>query len=406
MKRKKIVCFDIRPLQLGHESRGIGMYLRTLLEHLPVLPNVKYVLYAFDATNPIEKLGIKMAAPYRLVQTKTIKKSLDSPRDILQLTKLVFHRFRHLHIINPDTFIQFDFTLGLPPWKNVRKVLLAYDLIPLIYKDDYMPSPLLAWQSASSLQRKLRGAIRALYYRGRFNIHYRNYSKADMVVSISKSTAKSLIDILHLNPSKIITIYPAPVFGTNKATQPSSLLNYYGSYIYYIGATDARKNVQDLVSAFEQVRDHGINIDLILAGKEFANLEKMVNITVRDTIMKSPHRAHIICLGFIPDEEKIWLYKHALAFIFPTTYEGFGLPLVEAMSSKCPIIAYSNSSIPEVIDKSGLLVPTGDVAGLATSIELLYFDEKIRNKLIKRGYARAQEFSWESYIHSFMNVIL
>ncbi len=86
----KTICFDIRCLQIGHESRGIGMHVKSLLEHLPKNNNgVKYVLYAFDKNDPIKTLEINMPAPYELITTPTVKKSIDSPRDFYYLAKII-----------------------------------------------------------------------------------------------------------------------------------------------------------------------------------------------------------------------------------------------------------------------------------------------------------------------------
>src|SRR5579864_7753905 len=115
------VCFDLRALQTGHENRGIGMYIRSLLEHLPASDN-HYIFYAFEENDPIKALGIKLNFEYELVQTPTLNTAVNSPRSALGLIKIMNHRFGRLKAAKPDVFVQFDFNLGLPRWPRVQKL--------------------------------------------------------------------------------------------------------------------------------------------------------------------------------------------------------------------------------------------------------------------------------------------
>lgn len=400
----KTICFDLRCLQMGHESRGIGMHVKNLLENLPKSNDFHYSIYAFDTNDPIRTLGIKMQAPYDIIQTPAVKKSIDSPQDFLQLTKIIWHRYTPLRSTPPMVFVQFDFMLGIPKLKQTRTVLFAYDLIPLIFKDEYLPSIRIATKQVHGTLKKTKRAIRSLYYRWRYRIHYKNFDKADLVLSISENTKKSLIDMLNINPQKIQTVPLAPSLGHDRAAYPKELPKNTSPFIFYIGGTDLRKRVIDLIKAFEIIKSKGSPLSLVLVGKEFAKVEKIPNEALKQAIATSPFRDSIYTLGYVTDSEKVWLYAHATAFVFPTAYEGFGLPVLEAMASNCPVITYDNSSISEVAGDAAVLVKTGDYSALANAIESID-DKALRQRLIAAGKKQVPKYTWEHHAKVLLDAV-
>ena len=372
------------------------MHVKNLLENLPKSNDFHYSIYAFDTSDPILTLGIKMQAPYELIQTPAVKKSIDSPQDFLQLAKIIWHRYTPLKPQPPMLFVQFDFMLGLPKLEQTATILFAYDLIPLIFKDEYLPSIRTATKQVHGVFKKTKRAIRSLYYRWRYRIHYKNFYRADLVLSISESTRESLINILGVDPVKIQTVPLAPSLGHEKARAPKRLSKEATPFIFYIGGTDLRKRIVDLIKAFEVVKKKGSHLSLVLVGKEFAKVEKIPNDALKNAIMASPFRSGIYTLGYVTDNEKLWLYSHATAFVFPTAYEGFGLPVLEAMASGCPVITYDNSSIQEVAGGAALLVGTGDYRALASAIQSMN-DEALRQRLIQAGKVRAPKYTWENH---------
>ncbi len=402
----KVICIDLRSLQMGHESRGVGMHIRSLLENLTRAQDVTYVFYAFDESNPIEKLKIKLQVPYTLIQTKTVKRSIDSPKDFFHLSKIIWHTYKPLRNLQIDVFVQFDFMLGLPSIKGVKTNLIAYDLIPLLFPHDYIPSP---WHALTHTPGKLlapKKAVRAFYYRRRYALHYKNFQKADHIISISKNTTASIISDLNISPEKITTIPLAPVFRSTNSKKPANVRLDSKGYIFYIGATDGRKHVQDLVAAYNIVRGRGIDINLVLAGKEFVDVDKIPNVHIKQAIIESSYRSDIINLGYMEDEEKLWLYQNALAFVFPTLYEGFGIPVLEAMQNQCAVVSYSNSSIPEIAGNAALLVESGNIEELAQKIITITSDKNLRESLIRRGAKQAKQYSWKTYANDFIEDII
>ncbi len=397
-----IICFDLRALQIGHENRGIGMYLKSVLEHLDAKEH-KLVFYAFDRNDPIETLGIKLKSDYSLVQTPLIKTSLNSPKDALGLFKLIGHTFKPLRRFKPDVFVQFDFTLGIPRWRRTRNVVIGYDLIPLIKKNEYLPTVFFAWSHSLGKKAKLRAVARSLYYRLKYRLHYRAYKRADDIITISKATTESFAQMLGIPQGKLHSIPLAPVISADPP-DASILKTVKKPYVLYVGGTDSRKRIQDIIFAFNIARGRGVDMRLVLAGNEFSKLEHLPSIEGRNAIIKSSYRGDIIFAGFVSDAQKKALYEGAHAFIFCSSYEGFGLPIIEAMSLSCPVISYDNSSIPEAAGDAALLVETGDYTSIANRIIDLS-QPAMREEIIKKGLQQAKKFSWHIYMTDFVKVI-
>lgn len=393
------ICLDLRALQIGHEKRGIGMYMVNILENLPDNGD-KYIMYVFDKSNPIEDLDIKVKFRYKLVTTASIKTTIDKPADFFNVIRLIRHRFRELSSKSIDVFVQFDFMLGLPKWRNTKKVVVAYDLIPLIKRNQYLPRPKFAWRHSVGYKAKTRAALRSIYYNWRYKLQYGVYKKADKIIAISESTKQSFIELLGIKKQKITAIPLAPVI-THKPHDKSILKDIDKPFIFYVGGTDSRKRIEDIVFAFNVARGRGADICLVLAGNEFKRLEDLPNIEGRNAIINSPYKPDIHLVGFVTEEQKLALYKYALAFIFCSEYEGFGLPVLEAMASSCPVISYSNSSIPEISGKATILVNTYDYGEVAKGIIKLT-DAAFRSNLIKLGTIRAKKYSWAKHSTEFI----
>lgn len=378
------------------------MYIRSVLENMPHDEN-KYIFYCFDKNDPIETLGIKTAVDYEVVQTPTINTVLE-PKNVLGILKLVNHRFSALKSYKPDVFVQFDFMLSAPRWHGVKKIVIGYDLIPMIKKNEYMPSVSFAWNQTVGKKAKVRAALRAFYYRLRYWLNYRVYKRADEVICISQDAAESFAKLLNISRKRLVSIPLAPV--SSNITPDDSIADTISKpYIFYIGGTDSRKQIKDIVHAFNIARGRGSDIELVFAGNEFRDVTQLPDIAGRNAIMESPYNRYIHLVGFVSDAQKIGLYNHAHAFVFATHYEGFGLPVVEAMAASCPVISYNNSSIPEAAGDAALLVKTGDVVSIAHNIAALY-DTTLRKKLIAAGRVQAEKFSWVTYVKRFKEALL
>jgi glycosyltransferase involved in cell wall biosynthesis len=161
-------------------------------------------------------------------------------------------------------------------------------------------------------------------------------------------------------------------------------------FVLYLGTLEPRKNVGMLVRAYAALRQQGsVDHALVLAGARGWHYEPIFQL-VRDLDLE----AHVRFPGFVPVEEQALWYSSAAVFAFPSLYEGFGLPLLEAMACGTPVVASRASSLPEVVGDAGVLVDPSDVDGLSVTLRDLLEDEGRRRAFSESGLRRSRLFSW------------
>ena len=216
---------------------------------------------------------------------------------------------------------------------------------------------------------------------------------ADIVIAISNSTASDIVNILKIDRNKIRVVHlanaldyeikEAPIFGT--------------PYILFVGARTAYKNFATLINAF--ARNKNVNRDfkiVAFGGLKFSN-DELLEINKLGLTAKVQH--------IIGDDIALSnLYKYAKIFVYPSLYEGFGIPPLEAMHYGCPVIAGNTSSIPEVVGDAGILIDPSDIDELSLAIERVLLDNRLRAEMIRKGYEREKHFSWEQTALKTLNV--
>lgn len=403
-KPKPHICFDLRPLQIGHQNRGIGMHIKSLLESLPDDGSILFSYYHFSESNPITSQNIKTPRG-EMIATAPRSLAIKKPSDVIDSYKVARHRFNELRRKGITVFVQFDASLGLPRIHGIKTVAIAYDLIPLIMPNQYLPTISHSLSHSIGFKQKLRATMRSAYYRQKYNRIYRTIKRADLILSISEATRQSFIELLHIKENHIKTLYLAAVdFG--ESDDNSVVKRLSKPYIFYIGGTDFRKRVTDVVRIFNLLRSRGYDLKLVLAGNEFKDVKSLPDIKARHAITMSPYKDDIVLAGFVTDQQKRSLYVHAQAFVFTTAYEGFGLPILEAMSNKCPVVCYNNSSLPEVAGNGAILVDDGNYVAAAKEVARLIESKQLREDMKKRGLKQSQKFSWHRYVKEFLDSVL
>lgn len=229
----------------------------------------------------------------------------------------------------------------------------------------------------------------------RFNAH----ASARVIVD-SQATANDLISFYGLDPNKIVLAYPAGAEGFTPVTDPTTLETVrlkYGTgprYFLYVGTLQPRKNLATLLRAFASLvtrRAIGDDVRLVLAGKR-GWLYKEILEMARSLALQG----RVVFSGYVPQEDLPALLSGALAYVLPSWYEGFGLPVLEAMSCDTPVICSNVSSLPEVAGEAALLFDPADASALAEAMWRLYADSALRQELIARGRERVRAFSWRS----------
>jgi glycosyltransferase involved in cell wall biosynthesis len=236
----------------------------------------------------------------------------------------------------------------------------------------------------------------------------RSISRADVIVTISESTKQDLESELHVPAERIKVVH----LGVDAHFRPSDpalaarrIAQKYGcseNYILSVGTVEPRKNFATLIEAIGILKGQGrLTHQLVVAGAKgwgksrIAESIKKWKLTARD----------VKFLGFIPEEDLPLLYSGAALFVFPSVYEGFGLPLVEAMACGVAIVASNTSSIPEVVEDAAWLVSPYDSEAMAAGILRLLSDTQLRLALIERGLRRAQGFTWEATARTVLQTL-
>ena len=221
----------------------------------------------------------------------------------------------------------------------------------------------------------------------------RAVKKATRVIAVSQATKNDLIKIYEVPESKITVVhngYNATLFNQKNIVSKNTLTTYRlkpQNYILFLGTLQPRKNVIKLVQAFRLLKEGGYKGKLVLAGKVGWLAEDTL-----DVIKNSPDHKDIVMTGYVSESARQSLYAHADVYVLPSLYEGFGVPVLEAMASGCPVVASNNSSLPEVVGKAGLLFNPSDPADIMRAILEVRQD---REKYIKRGHKHVKNFSWD-----------
>ncbi|HXN91012.1 MAG TPA: glycosyltransferase family 1 protein [Candidatus Sulfotelmatobacter sp.] len=341
------VLLDVRPLQGRSAARGVGTYARGLLRGLVENGFDRNLTLLLDAAFDAPALPVgdyKLAGCRRRShgQLAAYEDAVALNADILRLA--------------PDVYHAID--LRLPGRSPRPLVVTLHDLIPW------------AWRGP-----RMRGE-RFRYWIGR-----RLLRRADSVIAVSQATADDAIHLRSANPRRIRVIHEAadPVFQPKHgaAERVRRRWQVEAGYLLFVGALDARKGPDSLLRAWKVARQSNPDLQLVIAGDPGAQAPSTMPGAIQ--------------LGRVEDEDLADLYSAAGCLVFSSRYEGFGLPCLEAMACGCPVAAFRNSSIPEVVGDAGLLVADGDAEALGkAAAELLGSPDRWR----RAGLQRAKKFSW------------
>ena len=341
------MLLDMRPLQGPSAGRGVGTYAKGLLGGL--------ITVGFDA-NLTLLLDAGLEAPtlppggYRVIQTRRRYRGQLASYEEAAVGGLDLQR------IKPDLYHAINLRLpGRPP---CPLVVTLHDLIPWAWGGPHM-----------------RGE------RMRFWIGKRLLKRADVVLAVSQTTADDAIKFARLDPDRVrVVLEAADEVYAPKPDAQARVKQRWGldaGYLLFVGALDARKDPGALLAAWASARRRLPDLELVIAG---------------DPGPQAPSQmpgAQMV--GRINESELADLYTSAGCFVFPSRYEGFGLPCLEAMACGCPVAAYRNSSIFEVVDGAGQLVADGDADALGrAAADMAAAPDRWR----RGGIERAKGFSW------------
>lgn len=238
----------------------------------------------------------------------------------------------------------------------------------------------------------------------------KNLLEADGIVAVSENTKADIVELLKVDPGKIKVIHsgieePGKIkFDKldNIFWRQDKLKSCQGKkIILYVGTIEPRKNLVNLIKAYDLWRDNLSAQDkylpLILVGAFGWKTKKILSAW-----KESKYKKDIIFLGYVSDEERELLYQSASLFIYPSYYEGFGFPPLEAMARGVPVITSNVSSLPEVVEDAALMINPHDISEISGAITAILNEDDFRLKLIEKGKKRAMIFSWEETAKKYL----
>lgn len=351
------ILFDAFALGQASGFRGMGTYEREVLTGLGRDSRVQ--VRALAVTNDplpagVESARVRQFAPERFTP---IEHEVRLPLAIRRAGGDVFH--------SPAQDPPARCAL---PW-----VQTLYDVIPLV--TDETPKS----------------------FRRRFRRLTTRFRRADAVICISRHAADEGIRVLDLDPRRVrvVPLGVNPVFRPNGRAAPAD-----PPYLLFVSEYSPRKGYEDAFEVIAQLADAGFPHRLRIAGR----IAPWVEPRLKAAVERAPRPDRVDLLGYVDDLPS--LYRGAELLLFPSRYEGFGLPPLEAMACGAPVVAYDNTSIPEVVGDAGVLVSDGDRRALADAVRNILSVRSLREELAARGIERASRFTWTSSIDAHIETYL
>ena len=266
---------------------------------------------------------------------------------------------------------------------KVKKVITIHDLSFLRYPEFFSQRKNF-WHKSVNISKKIKDF--------------------DKIIAVSDNTKNDLVELLKINEDKIEVIYPgiSNDLSLNHNFSPIFLSEKYGisrPYVLYLGTIEPRKNIVGLIKAYNLLRDAGFDYLLVLAGSWGWKTKE-----IKKEWFKSRYKKDIIFTGYISNEEKSVFYSQAELFVYPSFYEGFGFPPLEAMYFSLPVISSNVSSLPEVLSDSALLINPDKPGDLFEAMKMTLVNQDLKTKLIERGNIRSSFFNWEKTSVDYLKI--
>jgi glycosyltransferase involved in cell wall biosynthesis len=425
------IGIDLSPLQMDHRFRGIGSVMVNFINNLDKKDkhDNQFVFFVEpkDENLAFELLKLDDISYKVEYLHNTGFHHLPGPLDIISKAFYKLVGFIQYYTGDPriskdimngiDTFIQFDQNKKLPKKARRKAALFLHDLIPYIMESDYLWSYSTARLNGRSRKGSVKFAFQRYQYIQRVKISTR---RAKVLIANSHHTKKDFIKYIHTNPNKIhvaqLGINPpakskkelTPQFYSFQTTMWGVVKEEFNPnekpYILFIGGTDHRRKMVELIAAFNNLRARGVDISLVISGDSVEGVTDIKNPAMKKYLENNTSYINDIhLLGYVGNDQRDWLYKNALAFVFPSVYEGFGLPVIEAMSYGTPVITYKNTSIAEVAGDNVLYA--NDFLDIADCVKKLLDDPSYGSKLSHKGIERSQQFTWDKTKSAILHAI-
>jgi glycosyltransferase involved in cell wall biosynthesis len=355
------IAIDARKLR----DYGIGTYIRNLLRYLARLDDrTEYVVLCRDEDRAFaSELGENFRAVPERSKSYSIREQIAVPLDLRREGAQLFHAPHYV----------------LSPLTPCRSVVTIHDCIHLRFPQ-YLPSKLGYAYARSALWVAAHRSAR--------------------VLTVSEASKRDILDYFRVPESKITVIHNAiderfnEEPAADEVTRVQERYQLYDPFILYAGNIKPHKNLERLIEAFHIIRRGELeNVKLLIIGDEISKYAGL-----RRTVHRYKLHKHVRFFGFVPDATLAILYRLARVFVFPSLYEGFGLPPLEAMASGCPVITSNVSSLPEVVGDAAMLIDPYEPDAIAGAMRRVLTDDRLREDMRERGLIRARAFSWSQSV--------
>lgn len=363
-ERKLRVGVDIRPFY--EPLTGVGWYLYFVLHELAKHDDVELLLFGdARATDYGPKLHADVPANARLCTFDL--RGLEWHDAMRPMTAAAYVAW--LALADCDVF--FGANYFLPRLHGAvarRRVITVHDLTYKRFPE------LLQKETLENLEREMA----------------REVALADAIICVSESTRRDLLEFYPVDRSRAVTIHS----GLAPAAAGEPVEGLPRRYILFVSTVEPRKDLGTLLDAYERLADE--NVSLVVVGKIGWKSE---------AIVPRLRGRGVVHLDYLRSSQLAWVYEHAAVFVFPSIYEGFGFPLLEAMRHGIPSIAARSSSLPEIGGDAALYFPIGDADALAAQLRRVLTEDALREDLARRGRARAAEFRWDAAGEKTLDVL-
>ncbi|HYJ95859.1 MAG TPA: glycosyltransferase family 1 protein, partial [Vicinamibacterales bacterium] len=340
---------------------GIGTYIRNLLRQLARIDqNTEYILLCREPDLGIAaQLGPNFRGVVEPSPNYSLREQIHVPWVLRRERPDVYHAPHYV----------------LPPAVRCRSVVTIHDCIHLMFPQ-YLPN-------------------RAAYAYARASM-WAAARRSDRILTVSEASKRDILHFFNVKPEKIVVVYNAideHFSATPSEEQVARIRERYQldhKFVLYVGNIKPHKNLVRLIEAFSQLRRTHDDLKLLIIGDEISKLPALRRAVHRNKLHK-----FVRFLGYLKDDTLTVLYRLASVFVFPSLYEGFGLPPLEAMASGTPVVTSNVSSLPEVTGDAAVLVDPYDVDSIADGMRRILDDPRLAEELRIKGLKRALEFSWQ-----------
>jgi len=346
----------------GYRNAGVGRYIYYLLQALAGRTDAAlYTVFCHDAPPPDDPAR----GPHVRFVTSRLNTFEPKRRILYEQTALPLLLRGRVDLLHAPVNV-------VPLLSPVPAVVTIHDLSFMVLPDRFLPA-----------KRRYLETFTRLTVR-----------KARHVIADSENTRQDVMRLLQVPPERV-TAVPLGVTAHFRPPDPAAIEAFRARhdlpecYLLYLGTLEPRKNLVTLVRAYARLREQGLEWPLVLAGGKGWLYEDIFRAVEEWNLGE-----HVRFPGYVSYEEQPLWYGGATIFVYPSTYEGFGLPVLEAMACGTPVVTSTAGSLPEAAGDAGLLVECRDEEQLATAIARLAGDANLREDLRQRGLARAAEFSW------------